>query len=56
MQHIPEAIFGLLEIFFLLEVKIKTKMLLKIHGEKPAPLTTVRSTKIIFQEKSSKIN
>ena len=54
IQHI--VIFGLLEIFLLLEVKTKTKMLHKTYREKPAPSTTVQSTKILFQEKSAKIN
>ena len=57
MQYISHtAIFGLLENFFLLEIKIKTKMLHKTKQEKASTSTTVQSKKIMFQEKSLKIN
>ena len=54
MQHM--AILGLLEFFFPLEVKIKQKCCTKHNREKQAPSITVQSTKIMFLEKSSKIN
>ena len=57
IQNVQDkAIFRLLEFFFLLEVKIKTKMVCKNNGKKPAPSITVQSTKIMFQENSSKSN
>ena len=54
-QHI--VIFWTFKIFFSFRGQNKNKKCCTKHNrEKPAPSTTAQSTKIIFQEKSSKIN